>query len=79
MPLFNLFFFGLGWPWAGDFVGFLLALIFFFQPKLIWQIGEDPIVRNRFACSWPLKRTFHETGAEISAVNTTDRAIGTTT
>ena len=32
---FNLIFLGLGWPWVGEFVGFIILLCVF-QPNMIW-------------------------------------------
>ena len=39
MPLFNLIFHGLGWPWVGEFDGFI---IFYnvSQPNRIWYIAN---------------------------------------
>ena len=40
MPRFNLFFLGLGWPWVGEFVGFIIIFtrysgVYAFQPNII--------------------------------------------
>ena len=39
MPLFNLFVLGLGWPWVGEFVGFIIMFIRLFpnQHNLIYR------------------------------------------
>ena len=36
MPLFNPFFLGLGWPWVGEFVGFIVAFLHVSNPNRIW-------------------------------------------
>ena len=33
---FNLIFLGLGWPWVGEFVGFIVISVYVFQPNIIW-------------------------------------------
>ena len=38
---FNLFFLGLGWPYVGDFVGFI---IIFIQPNRTWKNPKRPSV-----------------------------------
>ena len=40
MPLFNLTFLGLGWPWVGEFVGFIVISRCVFQPNRIWYIAK---------------------------------------
>ena len=46
LPLFNLVFLGLGWPWAGEFVGFIVTvtMVYVFQPNIIWQIASTVLV-----------------------------------
>ena len=39
MPLFGLTFLGLGWPWVGEFVGFI-KIFYVFQPNRIWEIAK---------------------------------------
>ena len=45
MPLLNLIFLGLGWPWVGEFVGFIKYL-HAFQPNIIWYIAKHPITKK---------------------------------
>ena len=42
---FNPSFLGLGWPWVGEFVGFII-LFHVFQPNRIWYIA------NTIAAYW---------------------------
>ena len=63
MPLFNLFFLGLGcWPWVGEFVGFMIICIrFTAQHNLVNR--KDPTVscgRCRPDCIlWPMPTRPH--------------------
>ena len=43
---FNLFFLGLGRPWVGAFVGFIIIFIFF-QPDIIWYITNTLLYQTR--------------------------------
>ena len=40
MPLFNLIFLGLGWPWVGEFVGFVIFTCFPTQQNLVNRHDE---------------------------------------
>ena len=42
MPTFNLFFLVLGWPWVGEFVGFIIKFICFPTSTEFWCITKHP-------------------------------------
>ena len=52
MPLFNLTFLGLGWPWVGEFVGFINNIYVFSNPTLLGR-SQTPLYLPR---SWGLGR-----------------------
>ena len=41
---FNLIFLVLGWPWVGEFVGFIVISRCVFQPNRIWYIANTLLV-----------------------------------
>ena len=45
MPLWAYFFLGLGWPWVGEFDGFIIIIIYVSQPNRIWYIANTLIPR----------------------------------
>ena len=57
MPLFGLIFLGLGWPWVGEFVGFIMIFIFVSQPNKNVVNRKHPItgVHNNQDQMWLAK------------------------
>ena len=59
MPLFNLIFLGLGWPWVGEFVGFIIIFTCFpTQQNLVYR--KRPIYEagaSAFSCFLPVVGT----------------------
>ena len=49
MPLLTYFFLGLGWPWVGDFVGFIIIFICFpTQENLLYRKHPDRCIPDLY-------------------------------